>query len=367
MSLDNALNKLKQQKIKLFDLGLIDVEKYELKKSWGGLITKLPEVPRASEHQYVVVVEVRGGEPNFYEILTPARPIINLKTSDADKYLFVLVKMDARDYLTNTQDFRTKDGDVCKVSFIVTYQVKDARSLVIGHIDPISHLESAIINETRNYFLTIASDHLLQYLDIVKQAAENFAQKECDSIQEAIGIRVAKIKANLQLSPQLQQLQQTMLAGQHKVTEEIVSREQASTLRHDIDKRINNDITFTPYSLREVVLTLDSRMLHNFYTMSWNDAMRIVHEKLAEEKQKYFTEQSEQNRLKIEEIGQLIDKAKKFELDQQDIIELKDDLKERLLKQARSDKNDSVPDSEFLQKRLGSPSSNKRLLNSSNS
>jgi hypothetical protein len=128
--------------------------------------------------------------------------------------------------------------------------------------------------------------------------------------------------------------------------------------RLKIDQIIAGDTTFKPYTLREVINAVDMRLMENFYSMKWSDAMRLVTEKVAEKRQEYMmsVDQKELNRMR-----ELIGTADDLGLEPEDVKDLKIKLGAKLLAMADKEvESHAFSDNEYL--KIVIPRPQERLL-----
>lgn len=352
MSLADYLNEL--QATKTYQEGVIKTQEYSFKSRWGGLLRSLPPVPQANEDRHVVVIELRGNQPHIFTILKEPNHSISPTTRDADKLLFIFIEMKPRMLQIDAppEGYTLGDGHHIRAKFELTYQVVDAKEFWQGSTDPLATLEKAVINEARDYFLGITSRYLIREQADLKKTVEQHIQEtgvkviksklENDISKECVipGIKLTRTYAQVYLSD-------TLSAYLKELHDQMYGESGKKRLgRQYIERMIDDDSTFAPYGLRQIIMALDTGLLENFHTMEWSAAMRKVHERLAEEKRKYMEaqENAERSRLK-----RLIATAQEVGLDEMDIEDLKGKLADKLL-QSVDEKNSQMPtNNEFLQ------------------
>lgn len=359
MSVTDYVNRLKETKT--FKSNLISCQEYSFQSKWGGLVRTLPTVPRADDDRHIVVLEIRGDQPNIRKVLQPPQDAIQLTSKDADKLLFVFIEMRPHEVRidTPTDGYTLGDGHRIGATFTVTYRVVDAREFWKAGHDPLAALETAIIDAARSFFLNTTSRYLVTNPSDVKKASEQAVMRapEATRVETAIvslkgkleddirhrchiaGFELLSVGAHVQLSSTLQEhLRRThdRLYGKGGVAD-----------RQEIDFLIDNDPTFHPFSLRTVIMHLDVQLLEDFYTCSWSDAMRRVAEKLAQKKEQYLRDRDEAD---IARMKRRIDAAQELGLDEMDIKDLKEKAARKLLELADNDGTaPTIADVEYLQ------------------
>ena len=341
--------------------GLISFQEYSFKSKAFGLYRTLPNIPHADDDRHVVVMKIRGNQPNIFSVLKDPEHSINLTSKDADKLLFIFIEMRPQilKVETPTEGYHLGDGHRISGALTITYQVVDAESFWKGGRDQLAEFETTIIDATKNFFLNITSNYLISSPAELKQSLEQHIREtgiktvKCnleDSIWkncEIAGIKLIKVYADVYLSDSLREHLQRMhnrLYGEGGAAE-----------RWKIDQLINSDKTFYPFELRKVIMTLDMRLLENFYTMKWSDAMRKVTEKLAGKKEEY---QKSLEDMEITRMRKIIDTAEEVQLDEMDLKDLKTKLADKLMKMADSASSEQLPtDTQYLEHVIGSTSS----------
>jgi hypothetical protein len=175
------------------------------------------------------------------------------------------------------------------------------------------------------------------------------------------GIEIIKVNALVQLSDTLNKLLKKLhgkIFGDGGVIDTSSDNEIDTIIRKKVDERIDEDKTFAPYSLRDVIMSLDTGLLENFYSMDWGNAMRIVHEELSIQKKAYL---EKQNKTLIDEYENRLIKAKNLELDEMHIQDLKYKIAD-LLMQDPVDTFKMTSNDQFLKKRIDLTISNTQLL-----
>jgi len=348
------------QKTKTYQAGLISVQEYSFKSSMFGLKRTLPNIPHADDDRHVVVMKIRGNQPNIYTVLTKSNDPISLTSKDADQLLFIFIEMRPQILRVKTpvEGYLLGDGHQISSTFTIGYQVEDAKIFWQGGRDRIAELETTVTDAAKNFFLNITSNYLINSpaelklslerhiqeteITIVKNDLEQSVWKNC----EVAGIKLVKVNANVYLSDSLREHLQRMhnrLYDDGGVID-----------RWKIDQLIDSNETFAPHKLRTVIMALDMRLIENFYTMKWSDAMRKVTEKLADKKDEYQTRE-EKDITKTKEDIRIAEEAG---LDEMDLKDLRDQLANMLKKRSDHDRTTQLlSDIEYLKRLISSPSS----------
>ncbi len=358
------------QQTKTYQAGLIQLQDYAFKSRWGGLIRTLPPVPHADDDRHVIVLEMRGQQPNLFTILADPRHSISPTSRDAEKLLFIFVEMKQRITKINTpsEGYQLADGHQIRATFQVTYRVSNAERFWKESKDPLDHLETIVIDEAKNYFLKISTDYLISRPAELKQSLERQIEDTGikivkNGLEEGIqancivgGLDILKVNADVHLSDTLREHLERLhkrIYGEGEYLDKRHIKQVDTEHRRYIDTLIDEDPTFAPYTLRQVIMTLDTGLLENFYIEDWNNAITKVHNAIANKKEAY------QN-AEISRLEKLLKTAQRLELDEEDVNDIKEKLADKLLKSADEDNHSQMhSDNEFLQLILGSP--DKRL------
>ena len=348
------------QKTKTYQAGLISFQEYSFKSKAFGFLRTLPNIPHADNDRHVVVMEIRGDQPNIFTVLKDPKHSINPTSRDADKLLFIFIEMRPHSLKVETpaEGYHLGDGHRINSTLTITYQVVDAEDFWKGGRDQLAEFETTATDAAKNFFLNITSNYLINSPAELKQSLEQHIRETGikvvkNNLEESIwrnceiaGIKLVKVNADVYLSDSLREHLQRMhnrLYGEGGAVE-----------RRNIDQIIDSDTTFAPYGLRTVIMTLDMRLLENFYTMKWSDAMRKVTEKLADKKEEYLRSVEE---MEITKMRKIIATAQEVGLDEMDVKDLKTKLADKLMKIAVRSSVQLPSDSEYLKLTISSPSS----------
>nr|NJM03616.1 hypothetical protein [Desulfobacula sp.] len=362
MSLANYIDSL--QKTKTFQVGLISIQEYSFQKGLFGM--KLPSIPHADDDRHVVVMEIRGDRPNIFTVLRDPKQSIQITTKDVDKLLFIFVEMRPQTLVIESpiDGYKLCDGHRIDVKFTVKYQVKDAKVFWSSNKDPLTEFEITIINSAKNFFLNLSSNSLISNPSDIKQSLElNIHESKISEIKNNLefsigktppitGINLELVIADISIGDSLEKHLETirnMLYGKGGILE-----------RKKIDQIINADTTFSPYNLREVINAIDIRLLEDFYSLSWSEAMRKVSEKVTEKKQEYMISVEQKEINKMQNVKNVADV---LELDKMDKDSIKSKLADKLMAMIDKDANtNSLSDSAYLERII--PFSSGHLLES---
>jgi len=367
MAIADYIDKLK--KTKTFQAGLINCQEYSMKSEFFGFKRTLPDIPHADDDRHVIVMEVRGDQPNIYAVLAKQNHSISLTARDADNFLFIFIEMRPQTFKVETpiEGYHLSDGHRISATLTIIFQVTDAEIFWKGSRDQLTDLENSVIDATKNFFLNITSNYLINSPSELKQSLEQHLQKteiiiikndleaniykNCD----IAGINLIKVKADVFLSDSLKehlQRMHTRLYGDGGLAD-----------RSKIDKLIDFDQTYRPYGLRQVIMALDIRLLENFYKMNWGDAMGKVTERLAERKEMELNSVGD---TEISNMQKIINASKSLGLGDIAVIEIKDKIHKKLMDIAdRTSEVKPPSDIDYLMGIVGPPSST-ALLTSDN-
>ncbi|XCN72127.1 MAG: hypothetical protein Q3M24_17705 [Candidatus Electrothrix aestuarii] len=380
MAITNYLAEL--QATRTYKEGVITAQEYNFISKFGGIYRKLPEIPKADDDRHIIVMEMLGNQPNIYGVLSDPKMTINPKSTDANRLLFIFVNIKPSIFSVSPPEEGYKLGDNHHISatFKITYRITDVKKFWSYAKDPIAMLETAITDEARNYFLGVRSNYLVRAPADTKKTLESHIDAEIKKIKKTLeesiktnlnddnsgdglisGIEIIQVNAVVQLSDELNTLLKKLhekFFGEGGVVDKSSDNEIDALIRRKVDERIDEDKTFAPYPLRNVIMSLDTGLLENFYCMDWSGAMRKVHDELSKQKKAHL---EEQNKTLIDEYENRLTKAKKLELDERHILDLKDKLAD-LLMQDPADTFQKTSNNQFLQQRIDLTVSNTQLL-----
>lgn len=341
------------QKTKTYQAGLISFQEYSFIPRMLGLGRVLPKIPHADDDRHVIVMEIRGDQPNILTVLKGSNDSIHITTKDVDKLLFIFVEMRPHTLIVDKSEdgYRLGDGHRIDAKFTVTYKIEDAKNFWMGSKDQLSEFEATITNAAKNFFLNHFSHYFIRYpadlknrlekhihgtdteIKVVKNNLEVSIYQDCT----VAGIKLEKVIADVYISDSLNKYL--------KRIHDILYGEGGAAERLMIDQIIDNYTTFD-YPLRKVINAIDMRLIENFYTMKWSEAMRKVTEKVAEKKQEYMmsVEQKELKRMR-----ELLDSADDLDLDPVDVEVLKTKFAKKLISIAEKTTNaHPISDKEYL-------------------
>ena len=186
MEMTNYLAAL--QATKTYKEGVITAQEYKFISKFGGMYRKLPEIPRADDDRHIIVMEMLGDQPNIYRVFSHPDMTINPKTTDANRLLFIFVKIKPAilRIASPEEGYPLGDNHHISASFDITYRIIDVKKFWSCAIDPIAALETSIINEARNYFLSVTSDYLVKAPADIKQTLESHIDAEIKRVKKTI-------------------------------------------------------------------------------------------------------------------------------------------------------------------------------------
>lgn len=357
MSTTAYVNRLRESRT--FKTGVIeDIEEYVYRVRLGGLFRTLPPLPQANSDRHVVVIEITGNQPSVFSVLTRMNHTINPTSRDVDQLVFIFLSVKPKRLTIQSppDGYLLSDGQRIKADIELAFCVNNVEQFWNSATDPIANLEAQIINEAKKYFSRLNSASLINTLDISQRKLEQQIMDSqlsviMDGLQSEIrntslkdkGVSVDEVHASIELTPQLQDFFD-------RRRNELLNRGGIMD-RHDVDTRIDRDRTFEPYKLRDLIMAVDSRLLENFYSMPYSDAMRLVHESVARARQAYL---EKKNNEEIDRLSRLIEVAQTRGLDDLQVSVLKDKLADRLLSMADSSPSDeSQSNQDYVRHLLG--------------
>jgi len=346
MSMATYIAKLKDKKT--YKAGLIeDIQEYTFKSI--GPIKIPPRLPRANDDRHVIAIEIRGEQPSVFGVLDAPNKEFNPPYGRADKLLFVFVNM--KSHILRIESpvggYRLGDDQQIGATFQLGYRVNDAGLFWKTADDPLDEFESTVVQEARGYFTRIISNYLVSFPSDSKEALEQHLDAQLNVVKGQLeasirrssfpGIAIEKIYADISLSQELKDFL-------HELRRRLL-----------IDLQIDSNQSFSPYSLRKVIKSIDTEgLLENFYSMAWSDAMRKVYTRLNEARKEYLEAE-------IVRLQRLIQIAIDSRLDETYILRLKDQLADVLMQNAGGVQAYSPSNHEFLHQLIDSPKTTSQL------
>lgn len=215
------------QATRTYKEGVITAQEYKFISKFGGVYRKLPEIPRPDDDRHIIVMEMRGDQPNIYGVLSDPKMTINPKSTDANRLLFIFVNIKPGVFKIAPPEEGYKLGDNHHISatFNITYRINDVKKFWNCAKDPIAIFETAITDEARNYFLGVRSNYLVKAPADTKKTLESHIDAEIKKIKKTLeesiknnlnddnsgdslisGIEIIKVNAVVQLSDDLNNL-----------------------------------------------------------------------------------------------------------------------------------------------------------------
>lgn len=344
------INRLMQ--LHTYQVGIIeDIQEYQFELHWNNFFRTLLPLPQANGDRHVVVVKMSGEQPNELIFLPEDRQSIDPPIRDVGKLVFVFVSVKPQQLKLPSPvgGYRLADGQEVKVDLELTIQVTNAKDFWSAAKDAVALLESMVINETRCYFLQVDSRNLLdQPLAPEQQETEFPMYRIVQRLETKIcevslpGIQIKRAFAQVTLSDQLKSFLKRQLDN--------LLNPAGFLDRKEADEYIENAHVFDAFKLKGVIMALDTRLMENFYSMPYSDAMFAFHEKLATAKAKFVEEQWKD---KIAKLMEAIETATSVNLDEIPIAKLKDRLAEELHKVVDDVKQTEMPSyEEFIHNQL---------------
>jgi hypothetical protein len=354
MTLEDWLQTLRSTET--YKSGVYNETEYGIKRRLPTFRRALPPVPRADADRHIIVMEVVGDAPVFVAGLTTDRPSIHVSAQDADRMLFIFVEMRRRalDVSAAAGTYRLADGDDVDCRLALEWRVEDAESFWKGSGDPVATLRARVIGTAREYLAGLTSERLLDDPSHVERGlADRIFDRAITIIRNGLethvlqhasvpGVKIEGVSVVIEsselLTEHLRRLRDRFYGPGGLID------------RRKIDRLLELDQTYAPYRLRDVARFLDMRLLENFYSKPWQEAM----DELAAAFEAKKTEFRPKDRLTT--IEEALDRAKKAGLDHDDITLLKEKFAEALLESLdRPDTRSAVSDQAFLTAVLGPP------------
>ena len=346
MSLEEYISSLKETRA--YRDGLIGFQVYEFQTVLF-FMKKLPAVPQADANRHILVLEIIGNHPHVRAVLDRPGLTIDTNTSDTEKLMFVFVEMCAHKLSVSSPlgGYRLSDGYTLDVAFDVTYQVVDVEKFWRGNTDPLSELETAVVNAATNFFLKATSSSLVDFPGDAKLLIEKHIDasivKTKENLEDSVkrssipGVEVVQVVAYIDIGDRLREF-----------FDRIVDRNISAGGIYEqkkVDEMIMNDKTYYPFDLRRVIREVDVSLLGVFYNKSWSEAMAQLAQRISESKAKYI-ESLQENYNEMKRIVQVGDE---LELSVIDKKEIKDGLAQKLVRVSRGDlKRVHISDVEYL-------------------
>lgn len=270
---------------------LISFEPYTFKWPVIGMRMPRDNYPRADKEYHILVIDFHRNRPALSCVLTDKKPELDRKPSksDSNRILFVYVKMKPQSLKIDSPQggYRLEDGHHINASLDVTYRISNAETFWMESDDSLLEFEKMIVNQAKNYFLVKKSIDLVRNpVDFKKMLEQQRFDEEIEGMKEYFenrmlekvginGIKLIRVYAHIELSNELA----SYLKKQHEFlygTE--IGLLTTITNNRLTDQAIENDRTYSPYNLMDIVNFLGFRS--NFYNLPWNSAMQKVDEEL---------------------------------------------------------------------------------------
>ena len=177
------------------------------------------------------------------------------------------------------------------------------------------------------------------------------------------GLKLLKAEAIFTLSTDLANYLKTLHEGFYATDEpweQVKKKRRDHAQRQYINGLLDQDTTFAPYNLHEVILALDTALLEEFYTAAdWQRAMAAVHKRLAE-KQKAAVDSQRMG--EIEHLKQWLQMAQFAGLKDDAQRRVQQVILDKLLESRKNQEDWKEPSSqEFLRSLINQGSSGPRL------
>lgn len=256
-------------------------------------------LPTADAEKHYVIMEMVGTEPLRTTILTEATPSFAFGRKVCDKLLLVRITLMPDTYYLSLQPYRLSDGREVEMAWKLSYQATDTKELWCAHKqrDPLLTLQKAVTESTTKFLGNITSIDLLttptEMLTAERQPDQQAGQKRVRTQLESEvlklnipGLNLLKAEAIFTLSADLVDYLKTLHQGfyaTNELWEQVKKKRRDHAQRQYINGLLDQDTSFAPYNLHEVILALDTALLEPFYTAEdWQSAMAAVHKRLAE-------------------------------------------------------------------------------------
>ncbi|MCI5194761.1 MAG: serine protease [Candidatus Electrothrix sp. AW5] len=344
-----------------FQKQLVTYKEYKVERKWGGLRTVFPALPKAGDEHDVLIMNFKGTCPSIADVLTKTKIEIGdwAQTNELTNYLFIFVKIKPQLLSISSPDgeYQLGDGHKINATIDVTYRIRDIRDFWLSGDDPLALFQRTVINKATEFFFNITSQYLIRKPIDSKASLESYIHEyqqnvvsEIELIKDSLkkdikegctssGIEIIKVYADVQLNDNLNNFLKRLhekFFGDGGVVDKISNNEIDALVRKQVDERINNDMTFHPYNLREVITALDIGLLENFYNLPWAEAIQKLHDEIRKKKKSYI---SDHKRAKIDGIKELLKIAKEEDVDN-DYVEI---LKDKLIREMNTDQEQDNP------------------------
>lgn len=314
------------QKNKTFQSGIVDeVQVYSSSRSVN--------LVRATDTRHIVAIEVAGNRDSVYSILTEPNQLIDIPHEKLCCTIFVSLNVQSRRFKIKSPDqgYLLADGERLHVDFELRVRVTDTYQFWQSSKDPIDDVEWQIIQKANRYFSNLYSQDLIAAIDLLPPLDERLGINSqlrviLDGLQSQMaemslkGIHIEDVYIDIQFPNQLH----TFLARRSRD----LFGASGILERKAIDERIDNDYTFAPHKLRDIVKSLDSGLFEDFYTINYSEAMLKVHNKLTSAREAFY---KQQNDTEIEFLTSLLDRAIAQSLSEEHIQRIKDRIGTRYL------------------------------------
>jgi hypothetical protein len=159
---------------------------------------KLSSLPKADPRRHILIMEMRGSDPNLYTVLTESRPTLSIGEAWLNKYLCVLVDMTQRSLtISNKYYLKNSRTDHLKVTITLEYKVANAETLFIKNRDSLTLLELLVASTAKQYFDQVSStDFDIATLQTDLKAKVNEA---VDNTSQTLGLQVMDVFVTVEL------------------------------------------------------------------------------------------------------------------------------------------------------------------------
>ncbi len=349
-----------RKKTKTYEAGLLIFKKYNIESKWYSLRAVFPVLPNADDEYHILVMSFKSIHPSITTVLTNKKEKDNaIEKDELDKYLFIFVKIKSQILAipSPADGYQLGDGYTIHTDIEVEYKINNAKKFWLYADDPLDLFQRIVVNEAKQYFFSTDSSYLLEGLGNMKRNIEQFIKHYTIDVNSSeSGISIMNVYADIKLCSNSKEYFKRKHEKKYSpggLFEKGDSQQQESLFRMLVNKEIENDLTFFPYTIKQVILALDTGLLEYFYTLPRSEAMQKVHDEIRRKKNSYL---SDHKKSKIEGIIDFIRvaTANGFEPEQIDM------LRDKLLKEMQNDHENNTPlftDKKFIEMIISSQQS----------
>ncbi len=317
---------------KTFQYNMIEgIDQYRYRSVGWGIFSTLPPIPKPTDERSIVVLDVTHDCPIVISTLQTQQDFdrLKLRTRQVANVLFVAVSKKPKWIKIHgpKEGYQLGDGRFLSATVDLLIRIENLEDFWGASIDPIEPLVAEIHGSMQQHLSTILSDRLITIPPAPKRSQYLYETKLRDIKDElntklaklsVTGLKIEQRRIHLYLSDTLQawvDRQDQKIWGEWGIYDRLF-----------VDAQIQSDDTFTGFLLRSVIMNADRRLLENFYTLPFGEAMQKLHERIAELKNDASTHSSQT----IEQLKEKIQIIKEFNLGERSLDVLETQLANEL-------------------------------------